>query len=95
MRRVVRHKGLEHVIEAEEARGHRGDRIEGWYLCRVYSPEGQRAFMPKGYGHPAFLWEAGSAEAAINQIEDEIHADALDVFDPSSLYRPMTDKPSS
>ena len=65
------------------------------YLCRVYSPEGQRAFMPKGYGHPTFLWEAGSAEAALNQIEDEIHADALDVFDPSSLYRPVTDKPSS
>jgi hypothetical protein len=86
-RRSVRHKGLEHVIEVEEARSQLGHRLERWYLCRVYAPERQRAFMPKNYGHPAFLWEAGSAEAALNQIEDEIHADALELFDPSRLYR--------
>jgi hypothetical protein len=86
-RRAVRHKGIEHVIETDEARGQQGHRLEGWYLCRVFSPEGQRAFVPKNHKYPVFLWEAGSAEAALNQIEDEIHADALELFDSSRLYQ--------
>jgi hypothetical protein len=89
-RRTVRHKGLEHVIEVEEARSQQGHRLAGWYLCRVVAPEGQRALIPRNYGHPAFLWEAGSAEAALNQIEDEIHADALEVFDATRLFRPAS-----
>ena len=91
--RAVRHKGLEHVIEVAEARNQRGDRLEGWFVCRVYAPEAQKAFMPKAHRHPAFLWEAGSAEAAVNQIEDEIHADALELFEPTRLYRPGAEKP--
>jgi hypothetical protein len=60
----------------------------------VVAPEGQRALIPKNHAHPAFLWEAGSAEAALNQIEDEIHADALEIFDSSRLYRTASEKPN-
>jgi hypothetical protein len=88
--RSVRHKGLEHIIEVDQARGQHGHELAGWFLCRVYAPEAQRAFVPKNNSHPAFLWEAGSAAAALNQIEDQIHADALEVFEPSRLYSSLT-----